>query len=136
VWIRRVFVGAGLANVLGMLLASRLFTNAELGRAYPELFSTEGVVLVMLWGAAYISVARCYRDVPWLLLVFVVEKAFYGWTWIQWRVAHGPGLRELLAADRLTGIFYAGYGIVDISFGVFFLYAFVRARSPLREKTA
>jgi len=129
-WMQRVFVGAGLANVRGGLIVSRIFTNAELGRLYPELLSTEGMVLIMLWGAAYISVARSYREVPWLFLVFVGEKFFYGWTWVQWLVAHGSGLRVLLAVDFLTGFFYAGYGIVDFSFGVFFLYAFIRARSP------
>jgi hypothetical protein len=130
-WIRRGFVFAGLVNVLGTLSVSRFFTNAELGRAYPELLSTEGAVLIMLWGAAYIAVAGRYRQVPWLLLVFVAEKVFYTWTWVQWLVAHGSRLRELLAADFVTGFFYAGYGLIDLAFGLFFLYAFARARSPL-----
>jgi hypothetical protein len=125
--IRRGFLAAGLVNILGMLAVNRLFTNPELARLDPRVFAPESQALIMLWGAAYIAVGRAYPAAAAAAAVFALEKALYFLLWLRWLAAHASELATLLGRDPLTGLFYASYGLVDLGFGVFFCYAFLRA---------
>lgn len=40
--------------------------------------SNFGLVMIIVWGIAYISVAKTYQDVKWLVGVFALEKFIYG----------------------------------------------------------
>lgn len=112
---------AGAFNVLGVLVFSKLFTNSLLSSLDPVVFSWLGLVSVMLWGLANWSVARSYPSVPYLLLVFFVEKMIYTLTWARWLAKNGSTLPSLFSESPLTAAFYSIYGAGDFILGLFFL---------------
>lgn len=125
------FQAAGLVNVAGVLLFSRGFTNAALTAHSPVVFSRFGLVCIMLWGLAYLAVARRYDQVPLLVAVFAVEKVVYAVTWVSWMSRFGSELPRLFSESTLTAVFYAIYGPNDLLFGIFFAaVAFETLRSP------
>ncbi len=121
--ISRGLLLAGAYNILGVLVFSAGFSNAGLSEPDPEVFSTLGLFAIMLWGAAYASIWRQYGQVPWLLLVFGVEKLLYLGNWLLWLSNNGADLPVLFAQAPLTGMFYAVYGAGDGLFAMFFFYA-------------
>lgn len=129
-WVGPAFLAAGAVNILGILLISRGFTNDVLAIADPHVFSVFGQALIVVWGMAYISVARSWRMVPWLCFVFFIEKMFYVGAWIVWWGNSADQFASILEQDRMTAIFIAGYGVNDLAFGLLFLFAFFFARRP------
>eukprot|EP01013_Petalomonas_cantuscygni_P033371 TRINITY_DN60305_c0_g1_i1.p1 TRINITY_DN60305_c0_g1~~TRINITY_DN60305_c0_g1_i1.p1 ORF type:complete len:138 (-),score=2.92 TRINITY_DN60305_c0_g1_i1:446-859(-) len=127
-WVGPAFLAAGAVNILGMLLISRGFTNDVLAIADPHVFSAFGQALIVVWGMAYLSVARSWRMVPWLCLVFFIEKMFYVGAWLFWWGNSADQFASILEQDRMTAIFIAGYGVNDLAFGLLFLCAFVFAK--------
>ena len=126
--VSKVFVLAGLVNIGGVLLFSAGFTNDYLSELYPAVVSWFGLIAIMLWGAAYIAVAKSYARVRALVAVFMVEKLVYFATWVCWLLYPRPSLGEIFETSVLTGAFYASYGLIDLAFGVFFGWvAFARA---------
>ena len=119
---------AGFANVAGVLVFSRGFSNDYLGQLFPQLFGPWGLVCIMLWGLAYASVAQNYQAVPRLLAVFALEKLVYVISWLWWLTAHGTELPAIWAQDILTALFYCLYGVLDMGFGVFFYGLYRRCR--------
>jgi hypothetical protein len=118
-------------NIVGVLVVSKLFTNALLTSLDPAVFSWLGLVSIMLWGIAYLSVARSYQRVPYLVLVFFLEKMIYTLTWLMWLAKNGRTLASLFAESPLTATFYSIYGAGDFAFGVFFLWVAVKSlRKP------
>ena len=81
----------------------------------------------MLWGLAYLAVARNYAAVPTLVLVFAIEKAIYVTTWIAWMSSWGSDLGSIWTRDPLTAIFFVIYGPNDLMFGIFFAWVGMRA---------
>ena len=116
----RGFIAAGLANILGVLIFSLGFTNTLLTTLSPVVFSTFGLISIILWGLAYLAVARAYPHVPYLVLVFVIEKLVYVITWVQWLAQSGQTLPGLFTQSPLTAAFFALYGLNDLAFGLFF----------------
>jgi len=119
------FILAGLANIVGISIITHGFTNDVFFQVFPGVFSPFGCVAIMLWGLAYIAVAGSYANVRWLCGVFAIEKAAYVATWIWWMVQHASELPQLKEMDLLSGIFFAGYGINDLAFGLFFAWVFI-----------
>jgi hypothetical protein len=74
--------------------------------------------MIMVWGLAYIAVAKDYENVKWLVAVFAIEKLAYVIVWIKWLTKND--ISQVLEQDLLTGIFYTIYGPSDFTFGVFF----------------
>lgn len=122
------FLAAGLMNIVGVLLFSRGLTDDHIGELYPEVFGRCGLICIMLWGLAYIAVARRHEAVPLLLLVFAVEKAVYTATWFIWINEHGGSWIDIWKVDPLTAVFYAIYGPNDLLFGLFFAWRWVATR--------
>lgn len=116
----RGFIAAGLANILGVLIFSLGFTNTLLTSLSPVVFSTFGLFSIILWGLAYLAVARTYPHVPYLVVVFVIEKMVYVITWVQWLAQSGQTLPALFAQSPITAGFFALYGVIDLAFGLFF----------------
>ena len=125
-------IAAGLTNILGVLIFSRGFSNSLLNQLFPALFGNWGLICIMLWGLAYLSAARSYRQVPALLGVFAVEKGVYVVSWLCWLVHCGANLPQIWQQDVLTALFYLLYGILDLIFGVFFLNLMLKVRRSER----
>ena len=117
---------AGAANIVGVLVFSLAFTNERLIKLNPAVLSRFGLISIMLWGLAYLSVASSYTAVPFLIGVFALEKLIYVVSWLVWIREHGQELPSLFTESPLTATFYTFYGPNDFIFGVFFAYVAMR----------
>ena len=113
------FILAGITNFC-IILFSRGYSNS-LGLVDAH-FDTGGCLLITLWGAAYISIARNYSAVPWLCVVFGIEKLFYVSRWVLF-LSSSPNFDAIWNNDPLAAIFFGIYGLVDAAYGLFFFYA-------------
>lgn len=125
-WIRHGFVVAGAVNILGVLLFSKGLTNAYLSELDPQVFSTFGLKVIIVWGLAYLAVAGCYREAKWVVAVFALEKLLYFAAWVIWMSGHRSELGAIFDASPLTGAFFVIYGPNDLLFGIFFAWVFLR----------
>lgn len=117
------FIIAGLMN-LTVLIFSRFFSNPTIPEFDPVVMSNFGLLMIVLWGLAYMSIAKNYREVKWLVGVFVVGKFIYGYVWINWILNNN--ISDVYKKDTMAGIFYSLYGINDWIFFVFFLLVFIK----------
>lgn len=62
---------------LGVLIFSRFFTNETIPEFDPKVMSSFGLLMIVIWGLAYLAVAKSYKKVKWLVTVFVIEKLTY-----------------------------------------------------------
>jgi len=125
---RNVIILIGVVNLtlLGFLTP---FLNGDLLAAQdPLFFSWSGVVIIALWGLAYIAVAPVWDKVPWLLLVFAAEKMLFDLRWVHWIIHHGERLPALFEQDLMVALFYSAYGVWDGACALVFLWYFMRAR--------
>lgn len=117
------FFIAGLMN-MSVIVFSRFFTNKVIPATDPNVMSNFGLLMIVVWGLAYISIAKSFATVKWLVGVFALEKCIYGFIWIKWMLHND--VSAVYEQDKMAGIFYAVYGINDwICFG-FFLFVFIR----------
>lgn len=122
------FYAAGLTNIGGIWLFSLFYTNGLMSALFPQVFSTFGLICIQIWGLAYLAVARSYAQVPWLSAVFALEKLAYVITWLMWLEHRGSMLPELFTQSPLTAAFYSAYGLIDLSFGLFFAAVALQSR--------
>ena len=121
--ITKGFFIAGLMNA-SVLIFSRFFTNPTIAEFDPDVMSNFGLVMILIWGLAYISVANNFYKVKWLVGVFALEKLIYGCVWTNW-ILHN-NIAEVFAKDKMAGTFYSIYGVNDLLFFVFFTFVFIR----------
>lgn len=121
--IQKGFIIAGLMN-LSVLLFSKFFTNSIISEFDPDVLSNFGILMIVLWGLAYISIAKNYQHVKWLVAVFAAEKFAYGFNWTNWMLNNS--LSDVFEKDSMAGIFYSIYGINDWLFFLFFTFVFVK----------
>ncbi len=121
--ISKGFIIAGLMN-MSVLAFSRLFTNPVIAEYDPVVMSNFGLLMIVVWGLAYMSVAKNYQHVKWLVAVFAIEKFIYGFIWIHWLMQYD--ISTVFAKDKMAGAFYASYGLNDWMFFIFFLMVFIR----------
>lgn len=117
------FIISGLMN-LSVLIFSRFFTNTVIPEFDPVVMSNFGLLMIVVWGLAYMSIAKNYHKVKWLVGVFVLEKFIYGYLWINWILNNN--ISEVYKKDIMAGIFYSIYGINDWIFFVFFILVFIK----------
>ena len=122
--IKKGLWAAGAMNIAGVLIFSRGFTNAAINEADPVVMSNFGLVMIMVWGLAYLGAATVVgrAEIKWLAAAFAVEKLVYGVVWLAWLGQHGLG--ELYARDFFAGIFFSIYGLNDLGFMLFFARVF------------
>lgn len=124
------FITAALMNIGGVLVFSRFFTNEVINNADPVVMSNFGLVMIMVWGLAYLGAARVIArgnvDIGFLAGAFAIEKLVYVVVWIKWLAANSLG--QLYDADLFAGIFYSIYGINDLLFMLFFAWVCVTQR--------
>ncbi len=129
--IQKGFLIAGLSNILGVLICSKAFTNDVMLAAQPDVMGYFGLISIILWGIAYISVSKSYNQVRWLVGVFVIEKLIYVMVWLTFINSHS--LRSIFELDVLAGVFYTIYGANDFIFMLFFGFVFLK-RSQVSSK--
>jgi hypothetical protein len=101
-----------------------LFTNPIISEFDPDVLSNFGLVMILVWGLAYLSVAKNYAKVKWLIGVFAVEKLIYGLVWTNWMLNNS--VSDVFEKDTMAGLFYSIYGINDWLFSIFFLLVFIQ----------
>lgn len=118
--IRFGFVLAGLVNIIGILTVTHGMTSTTLVTHDPAVFSQFGIIMIMVWGLAYIASARLAMTVIWLPAVFAIEKLAYTLNWVFWIGDNGGQVSAITEQDFLGGFFLGGYGINDGLFCLFF----------------
>jgi hypothetical protein len=122
--ISKGFIAAGLINIGGVLIFSKFFTNSVISEFDPTVLSNFGLLMIVVWGFAYLSLSKDYSKVKWLVGVFAVEKFIYGFLWTKWMLNND--LSAVYTEDTMAGVFYTIYGINDWMFFIFFFYVFSR----------
>tara|TARA_R110002051_G_scaffold273689_1_gene334349 strand:- start:459 stop:851 length:393 start_codon:yes stop_codon:yes gene_type:complete len=122
--ITKLFIVSGLSNIVAVLMLSRFFTNETIPKYDAIVMSNFGLLMIVVWGFAYISVAKSYKKVKWLVALFAMEKLIYGIAWINWQFENEVSV--IFDEDLMAGIFYSIYGINDLSFFGFFAYVFIK----------
>lgn len=118
------FIAAGLANIAGVLTFSQLFTNDVLNQASPMVMSKFGLLMICVWGMAYIAVNRSYAAVKPLVAVFALEKFVYVIAWCTWMFHNHSQLPQIYDESLFAGIFLTIYGSNDLLFMMFFLWVY------------
>ena len=119
---------AGIMNFSPLVL-SRGFTNITINNADPVVMSNFGLLMIVIWGMAYISAASINSNIKWLVGVFAIEKLIYSIIWVKW-ILHN-NLSNIFSNDIFAGLFYSIYGINDFIFMLFFVLVF---KSEHKEK--
>ncbi|EDY86267.1 hypothetical protein GP5015_1740 [gamma proteobacterium HTCC5015] len=122
-WIKWGFVAAALMNIGGVLLFSRGFTNTAINAADPVVMSNFGLLMIVVWGLAYLGAAFVRGNVQWLAAAFAIEKLVYVVVWLLW--IGNNSLSDLYSQDLLAGVFYSIYGMNDLIFMGFFVTVFI-----------
>ena len=125
--IRRGFILAAIMNVGGVMLFSRALTNSAINKADPVVMSNFGLLMIAVWGLAYLGAAKIDSNIKWLAAAFALEKLIYGVVWISW--LSDNSLAKLYNEDFFAGVFYSIYGANDLAFMLFFAYVFIRESS-------
>lgn len=120
--ITKGFIISGLMN-MSVLLFSRLFTNETIPEFDKTVMSNFGLLMIVIWGLAYISIAKNFHSVKWLIGVFAIEKFIYGCIWTNWILNNT--VSDVYKKDLMAGIFYSIYGINDWLFFVLFSLIFI-----------
>ena len=118
------FIAAGLINILGILTFSKLFSNDVIPETDPIVMSNFGLVMIMVWGIAFIAVSKNYEKVKWVVCTFAIEKLCYVIAWLIWFGKND--LSSVYQKDVLAGIFYSVYGVNDLLFMIFFIIVFFK----------
>lgn len=120
--LRNGFIAAGIMNIFGVLLFSRLFTNTAINEADPVVMSNFGLLMIAVWGLAYLGAATIVTSVKWLAGAFAIEKLVYVLVWAMWH--SNNSLAALFTKDLFAGVFYGIYGLNDLFFMLFFAWVF------------
>ena len=115
---------AGLSNILGVMICSKAFTNDVMLATQPDVMGYFGLISIILWGFAYISVCKSYNQARWLVDVFVIEKLAYVIAWLAFIASRS--LSSIYELDVLAGVFYTIYGANDFIFMLFFSFVFLK----------
>jgi hypothetical protein len=121
--VKNGFIAAGLMNIGGVLVFSRAFTNRAINDADPVVMSNFGLVMIAVWGLAYVSAATISSNIKWLAGAFALEKLVYVVVWIMWLSENN--LAQLYSKDVFAGIFFSIYGLNDFVFMLFFAWVFL-----------
>ncbi len=126
-FIDKGLIAAALMNIMGVLIFSRALTNSAINNADPVVMSNFGLVMIVVWGLAYLAAATMASNIRWLAGAFALEKLVYVVVWVRWLSVNS--LTDLYATDVFAGIFYSIYGINDLVFMLFFTYIFLFRKS-------
>ncbi len=120
--VRNGLIAAGLMNIGGVLLFSRAFTNDAINNADPVVMSNFGLLMITVWGLAYVGAAAITSSITWVVAAFALEKLVYVVTWFVWLSENS--LAQLFSRDFFAGVFFSIYGPNDFVFMLFFAWVF------------
>ena len=129
--IKTGFIAAALMNIGGVLLFSKAFNNPTINEFDPVVMSNFGLLMIIVWGLAYLGTAFVTTGVKWLAGAFAIEKLVYVLVWVFWIQDHS--LASVYQQDLLAGVFYSIYGLNDLIFMLFFALVFINA-DPSRQR--
>ena len=115
---RNGFIAAGLMNIGGVLLFSRVFTNDAINKADPVVMSNFGLLMIVVWGLTYLGAATITTNIKFLAAAFAQEKLVYVVAWGKWLSENS--LAQLYSTDFFAGAFFSIYGVNDFIFMLFF----------------
>ncbi|WP_028021676.1 hypothetical protein [Enterovibrio calviensis] len=121
------FIAAGAMNIGGVLLFSRAFTNSVINQTDPVVMSNFGLMMIAVWGLAYLGASTIQSNIRWLAGAFALEKLVYVVTWLSWFSQNSLG--DVYDKDLFAGIFYTIYGANDLIFMLFFALVFWAQRN-------
>ncbi len=124
--IRNGLIAAGLMNIGGVLLFSRAFTNVAINNADPVVMSNFGLLMIAVWGLAYLGAAAVGSNTRWIVGAFALEKFVYVLAWFKWLSENS--LTQLYSEDFFAGVFFSIYGPNDFVCMLFFAWAFLQQR--------
>lgn len=122
---------SGIMNIGGVLVFSRLFTNKVINEADPVVMSNFGLLMIVVWGLAFLAMASKWEHLKWIIGVFVIEKFIYGFNWTRWMINNE--LSSIYEADTMAGIYFAIYGLNDWFFCIFYLVVFIYLNKAQRN---
>lgn len=122
--VKNGFMLAGIMN-FSVLIFSRGFTNTAINEADPIVMSNFGLLMIIMWGIAYLAASTVTKNIKWIAAAFALEKLIYGVAWINW--LNGNSLSAVYSTDLFAGVFYSIYGVNDFLFMLFFAWVFFTA---------
>ncbi len=126
------FIAAGLMNIGGVLLFSKAFTNSAINNADPVVMSNFGLLMIAVWGLAYLGAAAVVENIKWLAGAFALEKLVYVVVWLMW--LSNNSIAQLYAKDSFAGAFFSIYGLNDFVFMLFFAWVFLSTKNTVLSK--
>ena len=126
--VQRTILIIGLANLSLLGFLTPVMDGELLAAQDPLFFSWPGVLIIALWGLAYIAAAPHWQALPGLMLVFALEKLLFDLRWVVWITENRQSLPALFDENVAVALFYSGYGIWDGACALFFMFLFLRAR--------
>ncbi|WP_175574447.1 hypothetical protein [Algoriphagus marinus] len=118
---------SGISNIVGVLLFSKFYSNTVINEADPVVMSNFGLLMITVWGLAFIAMAPKWEKLKWLIGAFAIEKFIYGFVWTNWLLNND--LSSVYEQDTMAGIFYTIYGPNDWFFFLFYLVVFIYLNS-------
>ena len=112
---RVLLIVFGLVNLSLLVFFTPLGDGDLVARQDRTFFGPVMLVMIALWGLAYMAAAPLWAGLPWLMLVFALEKMLFGARWLWWIQAEGKAAPlDLWHADPLAGLLFLVYGPWDI----------------------
>ena len=125
--VKTALIAAAIMNIGGVLVFSRAFNNIAINNADPVVMSNFGLLMIIVWGLAYLGAAFINSNIKWLAGAFAAEKLVYFIVWVTWLSKNS--LAPLYSTDVFAGMFYSIYGLNDLVFMLFFVWIFLSQRS-------
>ena len=82
------------------------------------VISNFGLMIILVWGLAYLSAAFINSNIAGIVGVFILVKLIYFLTWSFWIMNNSLSL--VYEKDILAGIFYSIYGLTGFAFVILF----------------
>ena len=80
--IKNGFILAALMN-FSVLVFSRGFSNVAINEADPIVMSNFGLLMIVMWGLAYLSAITVISNIKWIAGAFAIEKLIYVVVWVK-----------------------------------------------------
>eukprot|EP00656_Telonema_subtile_P011956 TRINITY_DN1598_c0_g1_i2.p1 TRINITY_DN1598_c0_g1~~TRINITY_DN1598_c0_g1_i2.p1 ORF type:complete len:202 (+),score=35.41 TRINITY_DN1598_c0_g1_i2:214-819(+) len=121
------FIIAGIINIM-ILIPAKFLNNDTMHSAWPGFFGRPACVHIVLRGLAYLAAARRYATVPWLIVVFALEKFYvlvgaYALMQVKSESSFDQMLVRHFEIAEPSQVQPHGFGLVDFAFFVFFCWA-------------